>query len=87
MKDLFAAVRVEKEIDLSNLESSNITKPYSVQVDFSARSHRAGLNSNNSILLLAISGHVAFLRDFVDLVAVPDRPNPAYDKRGSHSLA
>jgi hypothetical protein len=45
------------------------------------------LNSNNCVLLLAISGHVAFLRDFVDLVAVPDRPNPSEDESCGQSLA
>lgn len=45
------------------------------------------MHRDNGILLLAFSGHVALLGDFVDLVAVPDRPNPADDECTGKSLA
>jgi len=41
---------------------------------------------NNNDLLCASRVHVAFLRHFVDFVAVPDGPNPAHENAGSQRL-
>jgi hypothetical protein len=45
------------------------------------------LHRDNGIFGLAINGHVAFLRDFVDLVAVPDGPNPSEQECTGQKLA
>ena len=42
--------------------------------------------NNNDLCLATVRRHISFLAHFVDFVAVPDGPNPAYEDECSHGL-